>query len=231
MKLKYRHIRLIELFLVLLMFGLALYSFSKNRVYDSMILLLQQLSALLKVDVDQPIYLIIFIIIPFLYFYAMGREEHMDGVYMMSWLMHLPSVLWYSGLDWLKVVGSPLNFQVLETRLSFEEVLLISAILVGGRILLFFTCQIRETLIGLRKRGADESDLEAVIPGMTGFALTLVTLSTALALAVSYLIAVTKELFNPVVALAPYPYVTFGVACLVAIPALVIIYFHSKAKD
>jgi len=220
------------------MAGLSLYSLSKNRAYELMTSLLQHLLlALLPAEARQQLIafptalvtmIIVSIIALLLYFYAKGQEKHMDGVYVMSWLMHLPSILWYSNLDWLKVLGLPLNFQVLETRLSFAETLIISAILVGGRALLFFTSNIRDALTRLQGRGAEEDDLKVAAAGMVTLALALVALSTAMVLTMSYLIPMIKVLLGPVIALIPYPYVVIGAACLIIIPVIVIAYLYNS---
>jgi len=222
------------------MASLSLYSFSKNRLYESIASSLQQLLlALLWTEARQqlaalpiaPMIIIITMTSSLLYFYVKGWEKHMDRVYAMSWLMHLPSILWYSNLDWLRVLGSPLNFQVLETQLSFVETLIISAFLVGGRALLFFTSQIRETLVMLQERGAGDDDLGAAASGMTTLALLLVALSIVATLAMSYLMPMIKALLSPIIALTPYPHVVIGIACLIAIPVFVIMYLYSKARD
>ena len=233
MRLGYKQIRLLELIVIFLMVGISFYSFLKNKVYHLTSSALQQiLFTLLPLEVHRELTLalLIAVIAPLLHLYSKGREKHMDGIYAILWLMHLPSVLYYSGLDWLEAISAQLNFQVFETELSLGNTLLIGAILVGGRILLFLTSNIRKTLEELQKRGADEDDLMKVSSGMTFFALTIVTFSISMALLMSYIIPMIKALLNPFTGMVPYTYAVVGTASLIAIPVIAILYLYSRAR-
>jgi len=131
----------------------------------------------------------------------------------------------------LQTLGSPINFQILETWLSFTETLVISIILVAGRILLFYMSQIREVFLELQGRGAEKGDLEIVALGMTALTLVLIGSSIAATLAISYLITIIKSLLSPIIAFIPYPYVVVGAICLIMIPACIIMYLHSRTHD
>ena len=241
LRLKYQFIRLMEFFIVLLMAGLSLYSFSKNKLRELIVLFLQWvLLIFLRVDAYLPLFSLLTLLTPliiimvfsvFLYFYAKGRQKHMDEIYVLSWLMHLPSVLWFSRIDWLQILGSPINFQILETYVSFTETLAISIILVAGRILLFYTSQIREVFLELQGRGAEKDDLETAALGMTALTLILIGSSITVTLAISYLMPVIKSLLSHIIALIPYPYIVVGAICLIMIPACIIMYLHSRAHD
>lgn len=234
MKLNYLAIRLIEFLMVLSMVGFSIYSLLSNKIYNLAIL---SLEAFIQIEVLSTIYpllpilpiLILFTIS--LYLYALGRPKHLDRVYAISWLIHLPSILRFSQIDWLQALGLPINFQTLETKLSFTETLIISIILVAGRILLFYTSQIRETYLELLGRGAEKDDLRRVLSGMMMFALLFVGSSAAAVLALGYLIPLVKILLNPIITLLPYPYIVVGVICLIMIPLCIILYLHSGAND
>jgi hypothetical protein len=102
---------------------------------------------------------------------------------------------------------------------------------VAGRILLFYTSQIREVFSELQGRGAEKDDLEIAALGMTALTLILVGSLITATLAISYLIPIIKSLLSPIIAFIPYPYMVVGVICLVMIPACIIMYLHSRAHD
>jgi len=234
MRLNYSAIRSTEFLVALLMICSSIYSLLNNRIYDFFILFL---SRFLQASFLSPIYPflptlpIVILFSVSLYFYAMGRQKHLDGIYAISWLIYLPSLLYFSRVDWLQVLGLPINFQMFETKLSFAETLIIGISLVTGRILLFYISQIREIYLEMLGRGAEKNDLEHVLPGMMMFTILLAGSSTAASLAISYLIPVFRHLLNSIITLLPYPYIIIGVICLTIIPLCIIIYFHSGASD
>ncbi|MEM2568493.1 MAG: hypothetical protein QXT67_00925 [Candidatus Bathyarchaeia archaeon] len=156
MKLNYLAIRLIEFPIVLLMICSSMYSLLNNKIYEFSVLFLNtftQTSFLSPIYPLLPTLLIIVLFSISLYFYAISRQKHLDRIYVLSWLIYLPSPLHFSRIDWLQALGLPINFQIFETKLSFTETLIIGMFLVAGRILLFYTSQIRETYLELLRRG------------------------------------------------------------------------------
>lgn len=211
----------------------SMYSLLNNKIYEFTILFLNvflQASFLSPIYPFLPTLPIIILFSISLYFYAIGRQKHLDRIYVLSWLMHLPSLLYFSQIDWLQALGLPVNFQIFETKLSFTETLVVGMLLVVGRILIFYTSQMRETYLELLGRGAEKNDLERMLLGMMMFTLLFVGSSAVASLVISYLIPIFRHLLNPILALLPYPYIVIGVICLIIIPLCIIIYFHSGAS-
>jgi hypothetical protein len=250
LRLKYSFIRLIEFFIVLLMAGLSLYSFSKHMLHKLVVLLFQRALLIVpQVNVYLPILnfltmlptlIIIIVFSTLLYFYAKGHQKDMDKIYVLSWLMHIPSVLWFSRIDWLQILwdivrttnstlGLLISSQILETQLSFTETLLISITLVAGRILLFYTSQIREVFLELQRRGAEKDDLEMAAFEMTILTLILIGSSIAATLAISYLTPIIKSLLSPMIMFTPYPHIAVSAICLIMIPICIIVYLYRRA--
>lgn len=234
MRLGYATVRLIEFTLVLLMAGSSMYSFLNNVLFDEVMLFLKRL--LMSLNIPTPIYtdtflrvLFFFIFsLVFLYLYAKGKETHFNRVYTISWLMHLPSILYFSRIDWLREMGLLINFQLFKTNLSFLDTLVIGMILVSGRILLYYMSKIRETYLELVERGASEEDLEHAISGMAMFTLAFVVSTSVVAFIVSQAIPLIASFFVQKVASLPYTYIMIGGISLVVIPAILIIYIYSS---
>lgn len=234
MRLGYTAIRLIEFAIVLLMAYSSMYSFLNNALYDGAMLLLEGL--LMKMNITTPISLDVFIRLSFfsifslilLYFYAKGKEVHFNRFYTLAWLLHLPSILYFSRIDWLREMGLFINFQIFKTSLSFSDTLVIGAILVSGRILLYYTARIKETYHELIERGASKDDVESAISAMTTFSLIFIVFTSAIAFIASHAIPLLASFFVPRVSSIPYPYIVLGAISLVAIPAIIIAYIHSR---
>lgn len=230
MELKYWAIRLIELLVALTMLSLSLYSLVNNYVYYFF-------SHLLMVILSLPIPVQILPLIPliivsalFLLFYALGKHKYIDAMYVLSWLMHLPTVLHFSQIDWPRIIGLSMGFQNIQTKIGFMEALLISLLLVAGRILLHYTLLIRNIHKELLFRGAGEADLEKVLFSALTIASLCISLSLFMAFGISLLAPALKDLLAQALITLPYPYVLISVICLIAIPMCAIIYIYSRAK-
>lgn len=237
LRLNYLAIRLIEFFIVLLMFSSSVYSLFNNNIINLITLFFERF---MQVSIISQIYpfipiipklLIIILSSITLYFYVIGKQKYLDGVYIISWIMHLPSIIYFSQIDWFQALGLPINFQMLETKFSFMETLIIGIFLVAGRIILFYTSKIREMYLELLGRGAEKNDLEYILSKMIGIILLYVGSSTIATLAISYLIPIVKSFLILITALLPYPYIVIGVICLIMIPLCAIVYFYSEMRD
>ncbi|MEM2661200.1 MAG: hypothetical protein QXS74_07770 [Nitrososphaeria archaeon] len=234
MKLSYSTIRLIEFLIVLIMFFSSIYSLLNNNIINLTILFFErsmQVSILYQLYPFIPKLLIIVLSSIFLYFYVIGQQKYLDRIYMISWIMHLPSIIYFSQIDWFQTLGLSISFQMLETKLSFTETLIIGIFLVAGRVMLFYTSKTREMYLELLGRGAEKNDLETILSRIIGLILLYVGSSAIATLAISYLIPTVKSLIIPITTFLPYPYIVIGVICLIMIPLCIIIYFYSEMRD
>ncbi|MEM3715796.1 MAG: hypothetical protein QW145_01395 [Candidatus Bathyarchaeia archaeon] len=228
MRLKYWIIRLTELVIVFLMLILSIHSLISSVIYEAIIRLLttvfpQRMPA--QVLALTPI---ISLSVVFISLYALGKQKCVDEIYVLSWLIHAPTVLSFSQIDWPKMMGLPVGLQDLRTDLGFMEALIVSLALIAGRLMLVYMFQIREFYRELLSRGAEKEDLERAFPGM----LALITLVIGLALlgvvGISLAVPAIKIFLLQILASVPYPYVTIITACLVAIPTCVMTYIYSQ---
>lgn len=228
---QYWMIRLVEFLTLSLMICSSLYSLTNNKIYASIISFVQTVAPTYTLAQILTLTPLLLVGLLSLCFYILGDEKHMERIHTLSWMLHSPSVLWFSQIDWLKIIGFPIDFQVFQTSLSFAETLIISIILVSGRIMLFYTSHVRRRLSEFLKRGASEEDLKNAVLNMMMFAFACLGLSILNAVALSSAIPALKENLSPIIAKLPYPYMIIGITCLLAIPACVILYVHSQTQS
>jgi hypothetical protein len=230
LKIQYWTIRLVELTTISLMISSSLYSLISNRIYNLIVAVILRVVPLQAPAQVLPLIPPLMVSASSLYFFALGRQKHMERIHVLTWLIHLPSILWYSQIDWFQAVGFPVNFQIFQTRLTFMETLLASVVLVAGRIMLFYTSQLRETYSELLKRGAAKEDVENALSKATAFMLAFLVISSLSAIAAIYAIFIIKPILSPLLAGIPYRHIIIGIICLMIIPICIIAFIYNQAK-
>lgn len=218
---------LIELSIAIAAFTLGFYVFAHTQLYDLVTRFLNSVFPDFRMF-DALIFAVLFGIA--LILCALGSESALSKVFYLSWILLLPSVLWFSKLDWFKVLNSPVNFELFATNLSLVEVFLVSLILIGGKIFFFFSSQIKDSRLELLARGASEEDVEEVVFKKIIFFSVLVIFCIIGVFLIGVITPFLKIFPQAWLASLPYPYFIVGLIVTVTLALCVVIYLRSQAE-
>ena len=184
-------IRVYEAGVTILGSYLAVNSFLNSSLYNAIAGGLGQLLRLFgvttisssQVALVVPAVVTLIVALVIVYDYAMGQPEDIIDIYQINMLMLTPEVLSHSKLNWLNLIKKP---QILETTRDPAFVFFSGAVMLLGYLSLYFISKSREDIDGLRSRGVEDLQLDAVFEKQTRLCIIL-ALGSVLGTSVVYL--------------------------------------------
>jgi hypothetical protein len=122
------------------------------------------------------------------------------------------------------------NFELFTTDLSFIEIYAAGLVLVGGKIFLFFSSQIKNSRLNLLSRGALEADVEKVVSRELVFFSALVVFCIGGAFAIGMITPLLKLIMQTWLQSLLYPYIILGLAATIILAIGVVIYLRSHVE-
>ena len=220
-------VSLTEIIVALAIFGLAFYVFIRNRFYNLILTVLNSIFPSFQIS-EAVVFALFFGIV--LILYALNSEGAFSKIYYLSWILFLPSVLWFSKMDWLQILGLPVNFEVFATDLPFMEVFAVGLVLVSAKIFFFFTSQIKNLRLELLVRGASETDVEKVVFKEFVFCSALIVFCAGGVFVIVVATPLLKTIVRVWLASLIYPHVILGFIVLVTLATCILMYLRSHAE-
>jgi hypothetical protein len=160
----------------------------------------------------------------------LGNEKTSSRTYDFLWILLLPSILWFSNIDWFKILGLPFNFEILAPNLPFTLVLATGLVLATTRIFFSFVSQIKNTRQELLGRGASELDAQNAFREQSRFFSKLILACTGAALLIISTASAAKIVLQQALPPMQYPYVILGLASATMLTICTALYLKSYAE-
>lgn len=213
-----------EVSLAIISITLSYYTLTQCNFYNMLMRVLNHI--LLIQHLDVLIYIAILGIV--LTLMVTGKEAY-QKVYGLAWIIYLPALLSFSKLDWLAVLGFPINLESLTTSISSTEALIVGVTLVGGRTLLYFFPQLKDLRGNLLARGAVTEEVNAVVRSAFAFTLAITVLSTLVVLAAWILLLPMETALKVYFTKVPHPYIMLPLTAVFITTLCMLIYLKAKS--
>ena len=161
------------------------------------------------------------------YEYVMGRPEDIIDIYQINMLMLTPEVLSHSGLNWMNLIEQS---QILEPTRNPAYVFFSGAVMLLGYLSLYFISKSREDLDGLRLRGVDELQLDAVFMNQTRLSVLLAFGSVLGASTIFMLGDPLNSILLPLLEDIPFGYLLFGLPGVALLLLSIWLFLKSEEK-
>ena len=157
-------------------------------------------------------------------------KEAYQKVYGLAWIIYLPALLSFSKLDWLTVLGFPINLENLTVSISPIEALIVGVVLVGGRTFLYFSSQLKALRSELLARGANIEEVNAAVRSAFVFTFALTALSTLIVLAAWAFLPLMETALKVCFTKAPHPYIIPSLIAVFITTLCVVIYLKTRSQ-
>jgi len=213
---------------------LAVNSFLNSSLYSTIAGGLSQLLRLFgimtisssQVALVVPAVVTLIVALVIIYDYAMGKPEDIIDIYQINMLMLTPEVLSHSKLNWLNLIQKP---QILESTRDPAYVYFSGSVMLLGYLSLYFISKSREDLDGLRSRGVEDLQLDAVFEKQTRLSV-LLALGSALGASVVYLFSgPLNSVLLSLLGVIPSGYLLFGLPGVALL--LLSLWFFLKSEE
>ncbi len=159
-----------------------------------------------------------------------GNEKASSGTYDFLWILLLPSILWFSNVDWFKILGLPFNFEALAPNLPFTLVLATGLVLVTTRVFFSFVSQIKTTRQELLGRGASEPDTQKTLSEQSHFFSKFILACAGAALLLVMVASTARSVLQQSLPAMQYPYIILGLASATLLAICTALYLKSNAE-
>lgn len=145
------------------------------------------------------------------------HEKGLQWSLAVAWILYLPSVLYFSKIDWLYIMGTGSNLSTLKSDLPEVYIVLNGAALVGTSLLIYSYGELRELRRDLLGRGGSAPEVDAACARNMLFLTGTIAISAASAVAIWGAMVLTSSLGEDLLGSA-YLWTTLaGMAALLAI--------------
>jgi len=206
-------------------FSLSYYNFVHNNLYTL------TLTALEALHVPQQLCAIVLLAILLVAFLTLTLAGAFSKICHISLMLLIPSILWFSSLDWLQILRLPINFQLFKTDLPFTFTLYSWLLIISCETLHYFLSQIKRTRNELLSRGADQVDVEKVTVKQFEFSSTLTALCILTTVAIANAAILLKTTFQNFTKQILYPYITLGAISATMTIICILAYLRAQAGD
>ncbi len=228
-------IRVYEAGVTLLGSYLAVNSFLNSSLYNTIAGGLSQLLRLFgvmtisssQVALVVPAVVTLIVTLVIIYDYVMGHPEDIIDIYQINMLMLTPEVLSHSKLNWMNLIKKA---QILEPTRNPAYVYFSGAVMLLGYLSLYFISKSREDLGGLRSRGVDPLQLDAVFMKQTRLSI-LLAFGSVLGASVVYMLS--GPLNSTLLSLlgdTPFGYLLFGLPGVALLLLSIWLFLKSEEK-
>ena len=208
-----------------MVFLLSYYNLTHNNLYTSILTVLEAL------NVPQQLSVMILPAILLSAVFTLMLAGAFSKICHLSLILLIPSVLWFSNLDWLQILRLPINLQFFKTDLPFTCILYSGLLIISCETLFHFLSQIKSTRSELLSRGADKEDVEKVAIKQFTFASTLTALCTLTTLVIVNAAFLLKTTFQNFTRQILYPYITLGAISTAITIICILAYLRSQAEE
>jgi hypothetical protein len=138
------------------------------------------------------------------------NETRLPLVILFSWMMLLPSLLYYSSIDWFLSLGVNLSFGDLGNSLPGWLIFLNGLLLVTASLLLRSYLQLRDVRRNLIERGALREEMDVNLHKDLAFNAAIIGACSLGAAAIAVLVLVLTPAFSDLSSVSPYLYLGIG---------------------
>lgn len=225
MKIKFTSF-LLQLLITFVLFSLAFYSFTQITIFSSFIeyieLLCFRTPFLKGLETVVPLLLILSVYGLVLVMGAFGGK--LNFVYYLSLLVYFPSAFSFSDINWLELFGFPV---IVESFLSFEQVLFVGLALISCRLFLVNLFQSNEKKKEFLQRG--ESNVDGIVHKMIFYSSGLLGSSIAIGILGMAVLIVGGPIVSGLLSGVPYPLLLFGFGSSFAL--ILFLYYYLKKES
>jgi hypothetical protein len=162
------------------------------------------------------------------YDYVMGQPEDIIDIYQINMLMLTPEVLSHSGLNWMNLIKKA---QILAPTRNPAYVYFSGTVMLLGYLSLYFISRSREDLEGLRQRGVDELQLDAVFMKQTRLSV-LLGLGAVMGASLLYVLSgPLNSVLLPLLGDISFGYMLFGVPGVALLLLSIWLFLKSEEKE
>jgi len=204
---------------------LVFYVFSKNQLFASMT---QNSNAFPSLEVYEV--LILFFVMAFLaVLMIFGNERILSMTFVLLGALLTPSILFFSKLDWFRVLGIQFNVDTVNANLPSYMVSAISLVLVATWIFLLYTSRIDTAKKELLRRGASEIDVEKAMNAQSSFTSKMLLGCFGIAFLIFGAASAVQMILATQAAVIPYAYLMLALIVACALIVCTVIYLRSNA--
>lgn len=232
---KQTNIRIFEAFITILGSYLAISSFFKSSLYNTIASGLTQILRLFQIRTISsqqittiiPLLVALFVTLLIIYDYVMGKPDNIINIYQLNLLLITPEILSYSKLDWLNLIQRP---QILEPTRSSAIVYLSGAIILVGYLSLYFISISRKTSAELSSRGVEPSQINDIFHKQSTLSITLAITATIISSTVFLVTGPLNTFIQAVFGQHPYSYLAYGVPGVTLLLFSLLFYLREQEK-
>ena len=161
---------------------------------------------------------------------GMLDEAWLPLALLFSWLMLLPSLLYYSSVDWFLSLGLDLNFGDLSNFLPGWLVFLNGLILVSASVMMRSYLQLRRTRENLIERGAIREEIDVSLREYLSFNAKIVAACSLGATAIATMVVIFTPAFSDLSVLSPYVYIAIALMVELLIIAFIVRFLKQGSR-
>jgi hypothetical protein len=201
------------------------YVFSRNQLYASLI---QNSNIPSSLQVYQ-VPILLFVMAIFAVLIVFGNGKLLSMVFVLLGALLAPSILFFSKLDWLRVLSVQFNPGTVNANLPSYVVSAASLVLVATWIFLLYTSRIENVKKELLRRGGSLSDVEKAMNRQSVFTSKLLLGCFGIAFLIFGAASATQVFLGTQPAPIPYAYVILALIVTCALIACTVVYLRSNA--
>jgi hypothetical protein len=150
------------------------------------------------------------------------NEARLPLVLLFSWMMLLPSLLYYSSIDWFLSLGLDLSFGDLSNSLPGWMIFFNGLLLVTASLLLRSYLQLRDVRRNLTERGAIREEIDVNLRKGLAFNFAIIGACSLGAVVISVLVVILTPAFSDLSSVSPYLYLAVGLIVELIIIAFIV---------
>jgi hypothetical protein len=150
------------------------------------------------------------------------NETRLPLVILFGWMMLLPSMLYYSSVDWFLSLGLTITFGDMSNNLPGWMIFLNGLLLITTSLLLRSYMQLRIVRGNLIERGAERKELDDNLRRELSFSAAIVGACCLGTAAIAVLAVILTPAFSDLSSVSPYLYLVIGLAVELIIIAFIV---------
>ncbi len=208
--------------ILFIIFLLILFTFINNKLSDT---ISNAIDPLISIG-SSVLYLAIVLFVFAVVFLDIGNESKLRTVMYISWALFLPSVLYFSRIDLLLAINSPINFSSLSSNLPSFIVILAGMALVCGELMLRSLSDIQDARKNLIDRGADLKEVNSALDKNMAFEASVIAASGCIVLAIIFLVPAIEPLLLSAMQSSEYLYIISGIGAVIVLIATILLFLR-----
>jgi len=206
--------------LVFLIFLLAFFTFLHNQLSGD---ISGVLNPLLPMS-SYALYILIIIFAFAIIFMDIGKESKLRTILYFSWAFYLPSALYFSRIDMLQSIGSPINFSDLASDLPSFVLILAGMALMCGELLLRSLGSIQEAGENFIARGADPTEVRSVLDKNMAFEISTIAGSACIVMTIILIVPAVEPMLLGIMRSTEYSYLILVIVAVIVLIMTILAY-------